>query len=133
MKNKILTIFIAILLAIPCYAELVDEYVEDVPQTQTENLLPDNKVEQTLPPTELPKSSAYKQPVSKKKIAKKFILAMSGVAISSIVIFLLLTLYNKFRNEFVAQVKSVNGEIPLQSPDDMEGAIRTFLEKTKWD
>jgi hypothetical protein len=133
MKNKILIIFIAMFLATPCYAELADEYVEDVPQTQTENLLPENKVEQVLPPAELPKSSAYKQPVSKKKIAKKFILAMSGVAISSIVIFLLLTLYNKFRICFAPQIKSVNGETPLQTPEDMEGAIRTFLEKTKWD
>ena len=74
----------------------------------------------------------YKQPISKKKIAKKFLAAMGGVGVSSFLIFFLLTIYNRVRESYVTVQKSPNGETSLETPDDIDSAVRTFLDKTKW-
>ena len=74
---------------------------------------------------------SYKQPVSKRKIAKKFLLAMGGVAASSVVIFLLLSVYNKVRQGFV-QAKTDEIENSLETPTDIDEAVRAFLNKTNW-
>lgn len=81
-----------------------------------------------------PNSYAFKQPVSKKKIAKKFLLAMGGVGISSIILFLMLSMYNKLRESFKGgSIHPVQeGEAPLETPDNLTDAVRTFLDKTRW-
>ena len=76
--------------------------------------------------------TTYKQPVSKRKIAKKFLLAMGGVAASSLIIFLMLTVYNKVREGFSSGAKTPDGEVSLETPDDLQGAVRAFLNKTDW-
>ena len=58
---------------------------------------------------------------------------MGGVAISSFAIFFLLTAYNRIREGFEGQVRTPEGEISLEAPNDLNGAVRTFLEKTKWE
>ena len=76
----------------------------------------------------------YKQPVSKRKIAKKFLLAMAGVAISSIILFVLLSIYNKIRAGFAGPSQVDTGKEPsLETPDNLTDAVRAFLDKTKWD
>ena len=77
----------------------------------------------------------YKQPVSKRKIAKKFLLAMLGVAVSSILLYLILSLYNKIRDGFTNPRTETppNGETSLVTPDNLIDAVKTFLDKTKWD
>ena len=76
----------------------------------------------------------YKQPVSKRKIAKKFLLAMAGVAISSIILYLLLSLYNKIRAGFAGSQEIDTGKEPsLETPDNLIDAVKTFLDKTRWD
>ncbi len=74
----------------------------------------------------------YKQPVSKRKIAKKFLFAMGGVGASSLIIFLMLSLYNKVREGFSSGAKTPDGEVSLETPDDLQGAVRAFLDKTDW-
>ena len=74
----------------------------------------------------------YKQPYSKRKIAKKFLFAMGGVAISSFVIFFLLTIYNRVRENYLNQIKNNGKEDSLETPDDLNSAVKCFLNKTKW-
>ena len=74
---------------------------------------------------------ATKQPIGKRQIAMKFILAMFGVATSSIVIFVLLLLYNKFFYSG-GTTKIINEEdIDFKTPTNMKDAINIFLKKTK--
>lgn len=65
-----------------------------------------------------------------KAIAVKFILAMLGVALFSIVIFIGLSLYNKF---FVAaQIKDFKlSKDSLRTPLDMDQAIMLFITKNR--
>ncbi len=78
-------------------------------------------------------ATTYKQPVSKKKIAKKFILAMLGVLVSSLIIFVGLSLYNKIRESFFApSIKSDNKKEVLEDPLDLNEAVKSFLNKTHW-
>lgn len=124
------------LLSQPLSVKAADDLIAETPINQLEEIA-DEHVEQNIqeklprvaPPETLPVGT-FKEPVSKKKIAKKFILAMLGVSISSLLIFLILTLYNKLRypnNSFLP----ADNEHSLQTPDDIESAVRVFLEKTK--
>lgn len=116
MKNRILAIMILTMLSLPVQVQAVDD-VDEVPTVQEEVVTP-----------QMP----YKQPVSKRKIAKKFLLAMGGVGASSVIIFLILSLYNKVRESFSSGVKTSDGEVSLETPDDLQGAVRAFLDKTNW-
>ncbi len=72
-----------------------------------------------------------KQPIGKKQIAMKFILAMVGVATSSIVIYVLLSLYNKY---FYGHSKTnVANEVDeeFKTPTNLKDAVNIFLKKTK--
>ena len=57
---------------------------------------------------------------------------MIAVIVSSMTLYYGLTLYNKIRDGYAPAIKTNEGETSLQNPDDMESAVRTFLEKTKW-
>ena len=84
----------------------------------------------------IPKSlpSKYKQPLGKKKLAKKFIIAMLCVAGTSIFLYSALSLYNKIREGFGdSAIVPPEGEKPLDAPNDLTDAIKTFVEKTRWD
>lgn len=65
-----------------------------------------------------------------KTIAVKFTLAMIGVALFSILIFVGLSLYNKF---FVAsQIKDYKiGKDSLRTPSDVDEAIKMFITKNR--
>lgn len=120
MKNKIFTILIATILLMPVSVQAVEDadIVQDVATTQ-------NEIETVT-------EDIYKQPVSKRKIAKKFLLAMSGVAISSITIFVMLTIYNRLRENFTAKRDTSDEEISLETPEDIQSAVKSFLSKTDW-
>ena len=78
-------------------------------------------------------SSQYKQPTSKKKLAKKFIIAMLCVAGASVFIYITLNIYNKIRDGLTADTTiPPEGEKPLDAPSDITEAVKTFIEKTKW-
>ena len=63
--------------------------------------------------------------------AKKFLLAMLGVAISSILIFVGLTIYNKLFHNPKKNEKSNFDENSLEPAKDIDSAISNFLNRTK--
>lgn len=63
--------------------------------------------------------------------AKKFIMAMLGVAISSLLIFIGLSLYNKFFHNPKSQENTTYDEKNLEAAKTLEDAISNFLNKTK--
>ena len=63
--------------------------------------------------------------------AKKFIMAMLGVAISSLLIFIGLSLYNRFFHNPNSQENSTYNENSLEKAKSLDGAISNFLNKTK--
>ena len=67
--------------------------------------------------------------VSVKQAAVKFLLAMGGVALSSFIIFVGLTIYNKF----FAERKSItfDREDSLSTPENVDDAVRFFIKKNK--
>ncbi len=54
------------------------------------------------------------------------------VGISFFVIYFILTAYQKVGKSVPPQIKISDGENPLTTPKDFESAVKTFLEKTKW-
>ena len=141
LKNKILTIFIALVLVAPTisvhksidkvgtlmlfppYSVAFAEGIEQVAEN-TENVGWEDQDASTIP---------YKQPVSKKKMAKKFLMAMGGVAVSSILLFVFLTIYNKIRASILAPKNDQqSGETSLVTPETLTDAVKTFLDKTKY-
>ena len=128
MKNKIFAIILSIVLSLPISAWAVDTANEDLIESSPAQSVLDEEIEAVA----VEASNQFKQPVSKKKIAKKFLAAMGGVAVSSFIIFFLLTLYNKVREEYLGETKIIDDEASLKSPDNMTEAVKTFLEKTKW-
>lgn len=141
MKNKLTAIIVSIFLILPINAWAVEDVAQYNGETQqvVENVADmqtiDEEEAEITEEEQAPETliSPYKQPISKKKILKKFIFAMLGVLISSLILYFGLTFYNKIREKIAEpKVKNFEGETPLQSPADLEGAVRSFLDKTKW-
>ena len=125
--NKLFTIILIALLSLPVCVWAVDE------NAQTEDVVPIvNTLDEDIVPQEQVVENQYKQPFSKRKIAKKFLAAMGGVGISSFAIFFMLTVYNRMREGLQNRVKTPDGEVSLETPQDMNSATRVFLDKTKW-
>ena len=127
MKNKFFTIILIALLSLPICTWAVDDNIAIENSTPTVDAVNKDSIEQ-----ESIDDNQYKQPYSKRKIAKKFLFAMGGVAISSFAIFFLLTIYNRVRENYLNQIKTVEGETSLETPDDLNSAVKCFLDKTKW-
>ena len=83
--------------------------------------------EETLP-------SRFKTPYSKKKLAKKFLVAMICVVGCSAFLYGTLTVYNKIRDGILASQTPIppEGEKPLDTPNDLTEAVKTFIDKTTW-
>lgn len=132
MKNKIFTILVLTMLSLPIQVWAVDD-VHDSAPVQEENVINQKTDEEVEELTSYKQTSApYKQPVSKKKIVLKFLAAMGGVTISSLILYVGLSLYNKLRSGHINKINTQEGETSLKTPDDIDEAIKTFLEKTKW-
>lgn len=111
MKKCLFTIVLMGALASPVFAETEIANNNDVLPIQTS----------TIP---------YKEPLSKRKLATKFLYAMSGAVISSLILFIGLSLYNKIRRRVlkVAENDYIN---TLSSPNNFKDAVNIYLEKTK--
>ena len=127
MKNRFFTIILIALLSLPICTWAVDDNTDVANSTPNVEAVDKDSIEQ-----ESIDDNQYKQPYSKRKIAKKFLFAMSGVAISSFAIFFLLTIYNRVRENYLNQVKNISTEDSLETPDDLNSAVKSFLNKTKW-
>ena len=128
MKNRFFAILLTLALSLPIYVWAVDDASGDLIKPSATQSVLDEEKEVVATDT----SNQFKQPVSKRKIAKKFLFAMGGVAASSFIIFFLLTLYNKVREEYLGETKIIDDEASLKTPDNMTEAVKTFLDKTNW-
>lgn len=70
--------------------------------------------------------------INYKKTVKKFLYAMLGVALSSFLLFIGLTIYNKIRLKVNSPIKSVEDKTALASPENINEAVKSFLDATKW-
>lgn len=152
LKNKILTIVIALVLVAPTvslensidkvgthslfppYSVALAEGVEQTEENAENVGWEERELSHQIQPEEQEASTIpYKQPVSKKKMAKKFLMAMGGVAVSSILLFVFLTIYNKIRASILApKPEQQSGETSLITPENLTEAVKTFLDKTKY-
>ena len=137
MKNRIFTILLSVLLTLPMIAWAEDTVaINETTESEAVEILEDGAIEQNdnevVSDSEAQVEQQYKQPLSKRKIAKKFLAAMGGVGLSSFAIFFLLTFYNRIRENYVKPIKTLDGETSLETPNGLNNAIKTFLEKTDW-
>lgn len=128
MKNKFFAILLTLVLSLPISAWAVDTASEDLIEPNVTQSILDEEIDTV----EEEAANEFKQPIGNKKIAKKFLAAMGGVAASSFIIFFLLSLYNKIREDYIHPTKNIEGEASLDSPENFNDALKVFLEKTKW-
>ena len=74
-----------------------------------------------------------KVPIGRKQLAIKFIMVMLGVGVSSVMIYVLLTGYNKLVYGGTAGNKKniVSEDDNFKTPNNMKDALGIFLKKTK--
>lgn len=135
MKNKILTIFLTVILSLPISVWAVDGTLpmeENVVVTETSKQEVLSSQESLVPVNAQADEATYKQPISKRKLVKKFLTGMGAVVVSSLILFVGLTLYNRIREFCINKVKTPEGEVSLETPNDFNNAVKTFLEKTDW-
>ena len=139
MKNKIFSIILSMFLLLPISVWAVEETVQYDNETQQaiENVAENQQLDEdsSAVAEEEPSQTVetpYKKPISKKKILKKFLFAMFGVVASSLILYFGLTIYNRIRDGLPVKVNTPEGETPLTTPVDLQGAVRSFLDKTKW-
>lgn len=125
--NRLFSLILIALLSLPISVLAVDNTASEQP-LEAEKTVVENTLDEDIETTDM----EFKEPISTKKIAKKFLMAMGGVAVSSFLLFFMLTFYNRVREKVVNKVKTPDGETTLETPNDLDGAIKTFLEKTKW-
>ena len=142
--KKLFAILIMLTLTVPIFAENIPEQESaDIPAETTEvtvspaqyDLLPKDTVSET----EANSSTAFtkeqfKKPVSKKKLAKKFIIAMLCVVGASVFLYGILKIYNIICNNIGIQITDdKNTKQSLDAPQDITEAVKSFVEKTKWE
>ena len=141
-KQRFLIIIISCFLMFSaCYAENIQseyDYLPIVEQNTYETPKQDETIQSenldTIPPVlEQQPVHIYKEPISKKKLAKKFIIAMICVAGASILLYVILTLYNKLREIVKVQDSDEPANTTsLDTPSDITEAVKSFVEKTRW-
>ena len=128
--NKLFAILIMFSLSLPVLAiEEQEAGIEPQDNNAIEETIPNDVL---VPAPNQGINSTYKQPMSKKKLAKKFIIAMLCVAGTSVFLYGTLSIYNKLKDSLFAQPTPPEGEKPLDTPVDLTDAVKTFIDKTRW-
>ncbi len=135
MKNKIFSLILLVLLSLPgvnvgAEADPTSLAQEEVVQEQvvTDNNDLITETEVTTEDEQIP----VQEPTRREKLVRKFLAAMLGVVASSLILYIGLSVYNKVRENIINQVKTPEGETSLETPDDLQDAVKTFLDKTDW-
>ncbi len=115
LKNKILILLFAIFLSIGNIA-----WSEEV---QPSDIVKDAANSKTEIQTRLP--------YSKRALAMKFLIAMLGVGASSIMIYVLLTIYNRFLYGTAKYPDEATEDDDYKTPTNMKDALGIFFRKTK--
>lgn len=124
--NKLFSIVLIMMLSLPVSVWAADDVAEEPMTSPVVNRI-DEDIE-----FEKDNQVDYKVPIEKKKIIKKFLVAMGAVVGSSLLIYFGLTAYNRLRENLLGQSNIQSGENSLDTPDNIEDAVRTFLDKTNW-
>ena len=88
-----------------------------------------NKIFLTILTILFAENAGYSMPASAHSVIVKFSLAMGGVLISTLVIFLGLTIYNKIREKYLSELTTE--EEVLKTPKTRDDAIKFFIRKNK--
>lgn len=72
-----------------------------------------------------------KIPIGRKALAMKFIIAMLGVGASSVIIYVGLSVYNRFIYGTPTQKRKITEDEEYKTPNNMKDALTVFLKKTK--
>ena len=146
MKNKIVITAAAVMLILSTSARafddinlpteemtIIEDIVENPDATVSDAPQKEDEIVEDIPVVSEQKSDIpYKKPISKRKLFKKFFLAMLVVGGAAMLLYFALPIYNRFKDGTPVQVNTPEGETPLISPSDTETAVKTFLEKTRW-
>lgn len=130
--KKLFAILIMCSLSLPVLAIEEQEAVLD---TQNSNAVEETTQNDVVLPSEKQLlDTTYKQPMSKKKLAKKFIIAMLCVVGTSIFLYGTLSIYNKIRDGIALNgTGTQEDEKLLDAPSDLTEAVKTFIDKTRWE
>ena len=143
MKHKLIGIILLLTLLSPAIraegTDITEPYtelpaIEEISERRVQNQL-DEDITTDTDTSVVAKANQipHKQPISKRKLIKLFLKAMVAVGISCIALYTGLMAYNRIHGVVIeTAVKTPEGETPLSSPDSLEGAVKIFLEKTKW-
>lgn len=115
MKNKFKIFLLVLVMSISFALSTGDAYADTA--TQQKN---STKIE-----------FATKAPFGKRQLAMKFLLAMLGVAVSSVIIFVGLSVYNKLMYGSSHRLVINDDDDDFKTPTNMKDAINIFLKKTK--
>ena len=127
--NKFYSLILLILLSLPIGVWADNNKVTELEKELAEISLIDEK---TTPKTIVEDKTDISKPISKRAIAKKFLLAMGGVTVSSVIIFIMLSLYNRIREKCAKTTYADNDAISLEPSNTLSDAIKVFLKKTNW-
>ena len=115
MKNKFKIFLLVLVMSISFALSTGDAYADTATQQQNTS-----KIE-----------FATKAPFGKRQLAMKFLMAMLGVAASSIVIYVGLSVYNKLMYGNSSRLVINDDDDDFKTPTNMKDAINIFLKKTK--
>jgi len=88
-----------------------------------------NKIFLTVLTILLAENAGYSMPVSANSVIIKFSLAMGGVLLSTLIIYIGLTIYNKIREKYLNELTPE--EEVLKTPKTRDEAIKFFIRKNK--
>ncbi len=117
-----------------CATEPVVPTAQSVPAEQSAPVAQSIPAQSNAMPATIPQKNAYELTHMEKDGFKygilKFLLAMTGVIVSALAIFLGLKIYQKFvLNKGTMPAKTVSGS-ELETPKDFKDALNLFLDKT---
>ena len=115
MKNKFKIFLLALVMSISFALSTGDAYADTTaPKNDTAKI-----------------EFATKAPFGKRQLAMKFIMAMLGVAASSVIIYVGLSVYNKLMYGSSHRLVINDDDDDFKTPTNMKDAINIFLKKTK--
>lgn len=98
-----------------------------IPPVMAENM----QTESPEPAVETTTKLPTRMPYGKKALAFKFLMAMLGVGASSVIIYVLLSIYNRFIYGSPSGLQDKTEDDDFKTPTNMKDAINIFLKKTK--
>lgn len=125
LRNKILAfaVVLTLLVSTPAFADTPDTQTQAQAQAPAQTQIQTNQNNITYP---------TKKPLRKRDLALKFILAMAGVAASSVIIYVGLSMYNKVMyGTTTRRVQNNTEDNDFKTPTNMKEALDIFLKKTK--